>query len=152
MKVTREIDIEPKYYFNHLCNRAIKDIKKATNKKINIDELMDGYKYQRTVSMKNNKIHINFEVGPLIKDKYFEVKYETEETKCLYYYDFSYTNEKYYVTYSEDNSYKKHSLGNSLSDFGRQLFQNKLKRNIFNNIEMTLNYIKENELENKNNG
>lgn len=146
MKVTAEIDVTPAQYFKHLCDGVIKDVKKHTNKDITVNSLLDGYHYERTVSYRNKKIVIKLTVGPLIMDKYFQVKYETDETSCLYYYDFSTEQGKYYVTYGEDNGYKQETVGNYLGNLKRKFTQKVLKNKIFNNIESTTTYIKNHEM------
>lgn len=146
MKVTTEIDVTPEQYFRHLCNGVIKDVKKATDRTVTVAELMDGYVYEHSVRMKNREIIIKLTVGPLIKDKYFQVKYETRDTTCLYYYDFSTENGKNYVTYCEENNYNENTLGNKLSNFRRSFRKKALINRIFNNIELTTTYIKNHEL------
>lgn len=146
MKVTAEIDVTPAQYFKHLCDGVIKDVKKHTNQDITVRSLMDGYRYERTVSYKNRKIVIRFTVGPLISDKYFQVKYETEETSCLYYYDFGAEQGKYYVTYGEETGYKQETVGNYLGNLKRKFTQKVLKNKILNNIESTTTYIKNHEM------
>ncbi|WP_294562536.1 DUF3284 domain-containing protein [uncultured Traorella sp.] len=146
MKVTAEIDVTSSLYFRHLCNGVIKDIKKATGKTVNLKDLMDGYSYCHSLSLKDKKISIKFTVGPLIIDKYFQVKYETNETKCLYYYDFTSDGERTYVTYFEENVYSHDTLGNRLSDMKRNFKKKALANKILNNIELTTTYIKNHEM------
>lgn len=146
MKVTTEIDVTPTQYFKHLCEGVIKDVKKQTGKDITMDSLMEGYHYERTVNYKKKKIFIRFTVGPLIQDKYFQVKYETEETRCLYYYDFSCEQDKYYVTYAEETNYKKETVGNFFGNLKKRFTQRALKNRIFHNIELTTTYIKTHEM------
>ena len=146
MKVTAEIDVTPAQYFKHLCEGVIKDVKKHTNKDITVKSLLDGYRYDRTLNYKNKKVVIKFTVGPLIQDKYFQVKYETDETSCLYYYDFSEMNGKYYVTYGEESDYKQETVGNYLGKLKKKFTQGVLRNKIFNNIELTTTYIKNNEI------
>ena len=146
MKVTTEIDVTPEQYFKHLCDGIIKDVKKHTNKDITAKSLLDGYCYERTVNYKNKKIVIKFTVGPLIQDKYFQVKYETEETSCLYYYDFSKDKDKYYVTYGEETNYKEETVGNIMGNLKKKFTQKALQNKIFNNIELTTTYIKNHEM------
>lgn len=146
MKVTAEIDVTPAQYFKHLCDGVIKDVKKSTNKDITAKSLMDGYRYERTVNYKNRKIVIRFTVGPLIQDKYFQVKYETEETSCLYYYDFSKEQDKYYVTYAEETNYTQETIGNFFGNLKKKFTQRALQNKIFNNIELTTTYIRNHEM------
>lgn len=145
MKVTAEIDVTPAQYFNHLCDGVIKDVKKHTNRDITVKSLLDGYRYERTLNYKKRKIVIKFTVGPLIQDKYFQVKYETEETSCLYYYDFKTEQGKYYVTYGEETGYKQETIGNALGNLKRKFTQGVWKNKVFNNIELTTTYIKNHE-------
>lgn len=145
MKVTAEIDVTPAQYFKHLCDGVIKDVKKHTHKDITAKSLIDGYRYERSVNYKNKKIVIRFTVGPLIPDKYFQVKYETDETSCVYYYDFSTEQGKYYVTYAEKTDYKEETVGNFLGNLKKKITQGALKNKIFNNIELTTTYIKNHE-------
>lgn len=142
MKVTAEIGVMPKEYFKHLCDITIKDIKKSTNKEVSLKDLLDGYHYEKIVPFKKREAIISMSVGPLIKDKYFIMEYETKDTKCLYYYDFSSKDGKNYVTYSEENNYKKDTIGNKLGALKRKFDEKALKRRIFNNIELTTTYIK----------
>lgn len=142
MKVTREIDVEAKKYFDYLCFEITNDIYKTTHKRIKVDDMIDGFKYQRKLNFNNKKIVLNIEVGPLLQDKYFEVKYETDETSCQYYYDFFVKEGRNYVTYFENNVYKKETFANKLNDIKRKMNQRQLEKNIFNNIEITLTQIK----------
>ena len=96
---------------------------------------MDGYRYDRTLNYKSKKVVIKFTVGPLIQDKYFQVKYETDETSCLYYYDFSEMNGKYYVTYGEESDYKQETVGNYLGKLKKKFTQGVLRNKIFNNTK-----------------
>lgn len=145
MKVTAKIDVTPEQYFRHLCDGVIKDIKKNTNREIAMEDLMDGYSYERTVTYKKRQIIIRFAVGPLIENKYFQVSYETEETKCLYSYDFSVQEGEAYVTYTEDNGYKQETVGNFMGNLKKKLTQRTLENKIFQNIELTTTYIKNHE-------
>ncbi len=145
MKVTTEIDVTPKQYFKHLCEITIKDIKKSNGKDVTIADLMDGYHYEKTLTYKKRSIIIAMNVGPLIMDKYFSVAYETSETKCVYYYDFFIRDGKNYVTYCEDNNYKKETVGNYFGNLRRKFKEKTLKNKIFNNIELTTTYIKNHE-------
>lgn len=145
MKVTAKIDVTPEQYFRHLCDGVIEDIKKNTNREIAMEDLMDGYSYERKVTYKNRQIIIRFAVGPLIENKYFQVSYETEETKCLYSYDFSVQEGEAYVTYTEDNGYKRETVGNFMGNLKKKLTQRTLENKIFQNIELTTTYIKNHE-------
>ncbi len=142
MKVTAEIDVTPKQYFRHLCGGVIQDVKKHTNRDITVQSLLDGYHYERTVNYKKKKIVIKFTVGPLIEDKYFQVTYETPETSCLYYYDFSGDLDQYYVTYAEETNFKEKTWGNFWGNLKKKFTQKTLKNKIFHNIELTTTYIK----------
>ena len=146
MKVTAEIDVTPAQYFKHLCSGVVKDIKKATNQIVFESQLIDGYEYVHSVKYKNKDISVKFTIGPLIPDKYFQVKYETGETACQYYYDFSESDGKYYVTYSEDTGYKQETVGNYLGNLKKKFTQAALKNKILTNIESTVTYIKNNEM------
>ena len=146
MKVTTEIDVTASQYVRHLCDGVVKDVKKATGKTVTVKQLMDGYTYERTLDYKKKKAVIKFTVGPLIEDKYFQVKYETEETSCLYYYDFHKEQDKQYVTYSEENNYTQETIGNALGNFKRKFTQRALQNKIFQNIELTTTYIKNHEM------
>lgn len=145
MKVTTEIDVTPKQYFKHLCDITIKDIKKSTGKDVKINDLLDGYHYEKTINYKKRSVILKMDVGPLIIDKYFSLTYETPETKCLYYYDFFIRDNKNYVTYFEDNNYKNETVGNYFGKLKRKFSEKALKNKIFNNIELTTTYIKNHE-------
>ena len=142
MKVKVEIDVTPKQYFMHLCEGIIKDIKKYTGKQVALKDILDGYYYERTVDYKNSKTVIRMNVGSLIPDKYFELSYETNDTKGRYYYDFSTEKGKNYVTYFEENDYKEDGLGSYFGRMKKKFKEKSLQRKILNNIEMTTTYIK----------
>ena len=147
MKLTTEIDVTGKQYYDHLCERIIADIKKITNKKVTEEQLIDGYTYKRTVNYKKKTAELIFKVGPLIKDKFFMVTYETKDTTCMYSYDFTQKDGKNYVTYTEDNNYKKQTVGNYFSDLRRKLTQGSWRYRVMQNIELTTTYIKNHTVE-----
>ena len=134
MKVTTEIDVTPKQYFEHLCNTMIKDIKDVTKAKITIDDLINGYSYDREVKNKERKLIVHLKIGPLMRDKYFLVEYETDATKCYYYYDFAIKDGKYYVTYCEETGYVDKSvgtfIGNLRKSFSQKVIEEVLKQHI----------------------
>ena len=142
MKVTTQIDITAEEYFKHLYKRSIEDIKKSTGKEVKLKDLIDGYDYVKKINYKKKEAYINMHVGPLIENKYFEVRYETQDTKCMYYYDFSNKDGINYVTYFEDNNYKEDTLGNRLGELRRKFRQKVLEKRILDNIELTTTYIK----------
>lgn len=142
MKVTTQIDVSPNEYFKHLYQRSIADIKKSTGKEVKLKDLLDGYDYVKTINYKKKEVSINMHIGPLIENKYFQVSYETKETKCMYYYDFTSIDDKHYVTYYEDNNYKDETIGNYLGNFKRKFSSKVTEKKILDNIELTTTYIK----------
>ncbi len=145
MKVTTEIDVNPKAYFKHLYSRSLADIKKSTGKDLKLKDLIDGYDYVKMIQYKKKEVPIRMHIGPLIENKFFQVSYETAETKCLYYYDFSTVDDRYYVTYFEDNNYKEETVGNYLGNLKRSFTRKVIERKILDNIELTTTYIKNHE-------
>ncbi|NLZ76079.1 MAG: DUF3284 domain-containing protein [Erysipelotrichia bacterium] len=144
MKVKVEIDVTPKEYFDHLCDVMIKDIKKNTNKDVDTKMLVDGYSYKKTISKKKLTANILMTIGPLIPDKYFLVNYETKDTKCLYYYDFSIEDDKNYVTYCEETNYKEENVGTYVGNLRKKFRAKAIEQNAIRNIELTNIYIKNN--------
>jgi len=143
MKVTCELeDLEPKYYFRHLCDRIIADVKKSTDKEITVKDLMDGYKYERKVTYRKLVARIQMEVGPLKKDEFFVVRYDTQDTTGMYYYNFYKQDDKYYVSYAEDTEYKKKTFGNTLGNLKKGFQEKATQRKAFENIQSTVTYIK----------
>lgn len=142
MKVTAEIDVTPNEYFNHLCDVMIKDIKKQTDKNVTMSELIEGYTYERNISYQKKGTHIKISIGPLIKDKYFSVTYETGDTNGEYYYDFSSNDGKNYVTYFEETSYKKETVGTYFGNLKKKIKEKATEQKALQNIELTLTYIK----------
>lgn len=142
MIVKVEIDITPQQYFMHLCKGVIKDIKNNTGRQVTLKDIIDGYYYDRTIKNKKTSVVIHMRVGRLIQDKYFELSYDTSQTKGSYYYDFSTENGKYYVTYFEENDYKEDGAGSYLGRIRKRLGEKTLQQKIIRNIELTTTYIK----------
>lgn len=144
MKVKVEIDIEPKEYFNYLCEVAINDVKKSTNRAVDIEALIEGYHYVK--SLKNNKLSVNISmiIGPLIRNKLFCVKYETKDTKGEYYYDFITEGTKNYVVYYEETNYKKKTIGNYFGNLRKRIKAKITSQRTIQNIDLTTTYIKNN--------
>lgn len=142
MKVVSEIDVSPTLYFRHLCNVMIKDIKKQTGKNVTTKELIDGYTYERVISAKKMSTTIKISIGPLIENKYFITTYETKDTKGQYYYDFSETDEKCFVEYGEDTSYKAESVGTYFGNLKKKFKAKVIEQNALKNIDLTVEYIK----------
>ena len=147
MKVISEIDISPSLYFRHLCNVMLKDIKSHTQKNVTLHELVEGYKYERTISSKKKSVIIKISVGPLIENKYFIVNYETKDTKGQYYYDFSQKDDKFYVEYGEETKYKAESVGTYLGNLRKKIRKRVIEQRALNNIDLTIQYIKNHENE-----
>lgn len=142
MKITAQIDISPSEYFKHLCDTMISDIKKHTRKDITMSELIDGYKYERKIAYKKKGTHIIITIGPLIKDKYYFVKYETNDTLGQYYYDFSSNDGNNYVTYFEETKYKKETVGTYLGNIRKKIMEKSTALKALQNIDLTITYIK----------
>lgn len=144
MKVNVEIDVTPKEYFSHLCEVMLKDIEKSTNKRVDLKTLIDGYSYVKTISNKKKPVDILMKIGPLIVDKYFLVEYETKDTECLYYYDFSNEGNRNYVTYYESTNYKEETVGTYFGNLRKKFRAKAIEQNAIRNIELTNIYIKNN--------
>lgn len=142
MKVTAQIDVTSTEYFNHLCDVMIKDIKKQTDKNVAMSELIEGYTYERNISYQKKDTHIKISIGPLIKDKYFFVKYESSDTSGQYYYDFSNSDGKHYVTYFEETYYKKETVGTYFGNLLKRIKEKAIVQKALRNIELTTAYIK----------
>lgn len=142
MKVISEIDISPNLYFRHLCNVMIKDIKSHAQKNVTFNDLVEGYTYERTISSKKKSAIIKISIGPLIENKYFIVTYETKDTKGQYYYDFSQKDDKYYVEYGEETSYKQETVGTYFGNLKKKFRKKVIEQRALNNIGLTVEYIK----------
>lgn len=145
MIVKTQIYVSPQRYFNHLCSVIIKDIEKHTGKAVKMKDFIDGYCYERPMVYKNRKTVVLITVGPLIQDRYFQLTYETANTKGQYYYDFSEEDGISYVTYYENNDYKKESAGTVIRRFNKKIRESSIKTRILKNIELTMMYIKNHE-------
>lgn len=147
MKIKAKLRVDKKAYYNHLCEGVINDIKKNTRALITLKELEEGYIYKKKMLYKKKPIYLDMKVGPLVKDKFFIVSYETVDTICTYSYDFISESDGDYVIYTEDNHYKEATFLNKLGDFKRKLKAKSIQNKAFNNIELTQKYIEKKENE-----
>lgn len=142
MKVKAELSVGKSNYYRHLVEEITKDIKKNTDKEVTVMELEDGYEYKKKMLYKKKPVYIKMKIGPLMHDKFFIVRYETDETECMYSYDFVTENEKDYVIYTEENDYKEKTFLNKFGTLKRNVQQKSIQKRMLNNIELTETYIK----------
>ena len=145
MKIKVKLRVSKKAYYNHLCEGIINDIKKNTKTQITLKQLEDGYAYKKKMLYKKETVYIDMKAGPMEKDKFFIVSYETMDTRCTYSYDFISQEDVDYVIYTEDNRYKKETFLNKFGEFKRKIKAKGIQNKAFNNIELTQRYIENKE-------
>ncbi len=112
MKIEEIVEVKKEDFYQYLVKLILSDIQKNyPDTKEN--DLLDGYEYMRKIAYNNKEIVINMKVGPLIKDRYFEVSYSSNGNFNRYYYDLRDCDKGCIVCYYEENKPAKESKLNN---------------------------------------
>ena len=146
MQVSQRLDIQADEFFNYIVNQMKQDIKMTNKVEVLSLEELDGFNYIRKLKKQKSgdvfQVHIH--VGPIIKNKYYEVSYVTPTAKSRYFYDIRDNGEYIIVTYAEEGEAE-----GKLNNWFHKIQVKIREKQISNQISLTLRNIEQEIKKNK---